>query len=251
MNELDEGLLAAITVYFADPATVQRFVEGIAGAIASIIEIEATNAAELLSIEVDTQILIDRWLRGVTGRVKGINGTTARHIEQIIIDGLNNDTPVETVAQEIIDKFTQFSVGRAMLIARTEVQGASNYAAWATYGQLAVPFKRWVAVLDDKTRDTHAEAHWQIQGIFDPFIIGAYEMMYPGDPAAPIREVANCRCTIVPEWNPERSIWRAEQVRAIWNRYLIRTAREESALFEAVRQQFDHQKDVVLSILGA
>jgi uncharacterized protein with gpF-like domain len=57
--------------------------------------------------------------------------------------------------------------------------------------------RTWVATLDDRTRDTHAEMDGQVVGMDEPFVSpSGAELMYPGDPNAPPEEVINCRCVV-------------------------------------------------------
>jgi hypothetical protein len=57
--------------------------------------------------------------------------------------------------------------------------------------------KMWRAILDERTRDSHWEADGQIAPLGGTFTVGGAQMGFPGDPRAPIREVANCRCRLV------------------------------------------------------
>ena len=56
--------------------------------------------------------------------------------------------------------------------------------------------KRWVAHHDERTRSSHLAANGQTVAIDDPFIVGGAALAFPGDPSAPMEEVANC---FVPE----------------------------------------------------
>lgn len=58
--------------------------------------------------------------------------------------------------------------------------------------------KRWVAHHDERTRHSHLAANGQTVAIDDPFIVGGAALAFPGDPSAPMEEVANCRCVMVP-----------------------------------------------------
>ena len=61
--------------------------------------------------------------------------------------------------------------------------------------------KKWIATLDARTRDSHAELDGQVVDIDQPFIThnrdgSLAEIMFPGDPSADGEQVWNCRCTL-------------------------------------------------------
>lgn len=57
---------------------------------------------------------------------------------------------------------------------------------------------RWVTVHDNRVRPTHVAADGQVQDLGTPFHVGDAHLLYPGDPAGPLKETANCRCILIP-----------------------------------------------------
>lgn len=57
---------------------------------------------------------------------------------------------------------------------------------------------RWVTVHDTRVRPSHVEADGQVQDLGTPFRVGDAHLLYPGDPAGPLKETANCRCILIP-----------------------------------------------------
>jgi uncharacterized protein YjiS (DUF1127 family) len=60
--------------------------------------------------------------------------------------------------------------------------------------------KQWVTILDNVTREAHAEADSQIVDVNDPYIVNGQSLMLPGDMSlgATIDNIINCRCSSVP-----------------------------------------------------
>lgn len=88
-------------------------------------------------------------------------------------------------------------------IARTETTSLFGYATQAKLASEGVPGRKWVPRLDARTRDSHRAASGQVVAVDEPFMVGGYAMMYPGDPAAPASETASCRCVMVAVRNYE------------------------------------------------
>lgn len=57
---------------------------------------------------------------------------------------------------------------------------------------------RWVTVHDNRVRPTHVAADGQVQDLGTSFHVGDAHLRYPGDPAGPLKETANCRCILIP-----------------------------------------------------
>ena len=57
--------------------------------------------------------------------------------------------------------------------------------------------KKWIATLDSRTRDAHADLDGETAAVDEAFHTADYgDIMYPGDPAAEPGNVYNCRCTL-------------------------------------------------------
>lgn len=89
----------------------------------------------------------------------------------------------------------------ARRIARTEVIGALNGGtlsgaqAWQDEsGESQV--KTWIATDDARVRETHDAADQQQQPLNEPFTVGGFPLMFPGDPSGPPQEVIQCRCAV-------------------------------------------------------
>jgi hypothetical protein len=94
-------------------------------------------------------------------------------------------------------------VNRATVAARTEAIGALNAGRTEAFKAIAeaepdVQFeKMWLATDDARTRKTHDAADGQRVPLDSTFIVGGFELEFPGDPSGPPQEVIQCRCTLL------------------------------------------------------
>jgi len=95
----------------------------------------------------------------------------------------------------------------AETIARTEVVGAMNGGTELAFRQSGVVAqKAWLAALDDRTRESHTEAHGQTVAVGADFVLTGGAGPAPGqitaDGGSVPEENINCRCTLVAVLGP-------------------------------------------------
>lgn len=113
----------------------------------------------------------------------------------------------DIVKKETILKFNKTNISRALTIAQMETQRASQLSAsieateFVKNGVVNRVLKSWNAVLDNVTRETHAEAESDYGNnpipIDEPFIVDGEELDYPGDESGSPENTINCRCSMV------------------------------------------------------
>lgn len=123
----------------------------------------------------------------------------SKHLDmtEAIIERINEDAMyiAETTKKNLdVPFFT--SPDRARLVAENETQSLFNLSEFDRAKEQGFKFKEWLAMLDEKTRETHAVADGQKVDIDTPFIVGNSLMMFPTDTSlgAPPEEIINCRC---------------------------------------------------------
>jgi len=91
-----------------------------------------------------------------------------------------------------------FSPERAALIARTELAQATNTGTFNGYKAAGVKKIRWLAKRDGRSGDRHHERmHGEEIELGERFTLpDGTRMRHPGDPSAPIKHTANCRCAV-------------------------------------------------------
>lgn len=118
----------------------------------------------------------------------------ANCVTQSILQGESIDELSKRIARD-----TCIDAGKSSLLyARTAMTGAQNAGRLERMkeaGEMGIEVqKQWIATLDNRTRDSHAEMDSEIVDPWEKFSNG---LMYPGDPNGDPREVYNCRCTMV------------------------------------------------------
>lgn len=90
------------------------------------------------------------------------------------------------------------AMNRLLTDIRTEVNAMCNLAVFCALADSGAKAKTWRAHKDELTRPTHAAANGQTVPINEPFIVGGYALMFPGDTSrgAPPQEIVNCRCVM-------------------------------------------------------
>lgn len=124
-----------------------------------------------------------------------------RILSQTVQKGIAEGLSADETAVAIQEAFTGVSANTAQMLAQTElttiVNERSLQAAIKSRGDASEPtYKVWQTMKDARVRVAHASAQSQTVPISQPFNVGGYSMMYPGDPSAPMRLVARCRCVM-------------------------------------------------------
>lgn len=126
---------------------------------------------------------------------KGINRKTAKELNAILLASRNEGVGASVIAERIMKRGI-LSKERALKIARTETVSAVNFGHLQSAKQSqVVTGKRWLAALDETTRETHEFAHRQERKLEEEFIVGGDSMLAPAQGSLP-EENINCRCTM-------------------------------------------------------
>jgi hypothetical protein len=143
-------------------------------------------------------------------------------INTIIHRGIDEGLSIPEIADDVSTVLTANQTeqwrNRAVTVARTETIGATNAGAFYGAADLARerqdpnPEKIWIATVGDgRTRETHQIADKQRVPLFEPFTVGGFSLMFPGDPSGPAHEVINCRCSILDVVAGEEVDWTDRQ----------------------------------------
>ena len=124
-----------------------------------------------------------------------------KRVNRSITQGIIQGESVDDITKRLVKDLCSQNERKMRTFTRTAITGAQN-AGRMEQMQDAVDSgikmkKKWLATLDDRTRDTHRDLDGQIQEVDDPFESDLGEIMFPGDPHAEPGNVFNCRCTVI------------------------------------------------------
>lgn len=126
-----------------------------------------------------------------------------RNFRSQITQGILQGESIPKIAERLATVVPDRNEKQMILHARTAMTSAQNGGRQERYKEaqaLGIKFKKvWLATLDGRTRDLHANLDGQAVNPDDDFEIDGYYIAYPGDPDAEPEMIYNCRCTMVTE----------------------------------------------------
>ena len=126
-----------------------------------------------------------------------VNEETGRLIIAEVQEAMRLGEGIRALQERIEKVFRLNDIVRSERIARTETLALASRGHLTVYQQSGVvEQKRWLATMDDRTRDDHLEANGQVVGLNEYFVVGGERIEAPGlgSPAQSIQ----CRCTVTP-----------------------------------------------------
>ena len=211
VREFGDSVNAAAGDYILNPKAITAASEG-----------KEITGQEGETIGVGTGI---KWFyeykQGVVQRVNDIMQDTANEVNNEVNEMLTqalSEVPQPSAGAfarrlrgELFQDRFVFSDHRASVIARTELTQAQNLGTFEGYKATGVKRIKWLAFSDGKSGDRHHERmNGKQVNIGEDFKTPlGNSMRFPGDSRAPIKETANCRCTVAAvigrdEWKHDR-----------------------------------------------
>lgn len=123
-----------------------------------------------------------------------------KRVRNAVTQGIIQGESIEEVGERLTSELATSNAKKMDMFARTAVNGAQNAGRMDRLHEaeeMGIEVrKKWLATLDQRTRDTHQALDGQEQPIDEPFVVDGMKIDYPGDPLAPPELVYNCRCTL-------------------------------------------------------
>lgn len=177
-----------------------------------IVEDIGTEALEDLGVSESFDVSNPAVVRFIERRAQRfaqeVNQTTWDELKASLAEGIDAGESLDELAARVEDVIGGRIRSSAETIARTETIGASNGGMLEAWKQSeVVEGKGWLAALDDRTRDTHQEAHNRYQDtpipLDDDFEVGGCSGPAPGQMGCAEEDI-NCRCTMTSAINERK-----------------------------------------------
>ena len=192
---------------------------------------DTKSAARLVSEDPD---ILPKWKINEKKDYKWNYSKAKNAVTQGIIQGES----VDEITKRLVSSLSAQNENKMRTFARTAITGAQNAGRLESLHDAQEEGikvkKKWLATLDNRTRDTHRDLDGQVQDVDDPFTSDLGDIMFPGDPNADPANTYNCRCTMiyVYEGIDRKSIRRDDEGQLVENM----TYREWEAMKEGTKQ---------------
>jgi len=125
-----------------------------------------------------------------------------KQINSQVFQGILQGESITDIAKRL-GNVTGMNESASIRNARTMVTAAENKgkqdSCEKAHEDGVLMVRKWIATLDERTREAHAELDGVEVEIDEPWENEYGEIMYPGDPAADPANTYNCRCTFITE----------------------------------------------------
>jgi len=190
-----------------------------------------------IEFDMDAPRVVDFISENAGSQSQLINGTTQKQLRATLSEGVAAREGQVDLIRRVQSVVEDATAARADMIARTETTRAAGFASEEAIGQAGFTEKEWMAVQDDRTRDTHREMDGQPAPVGVPFLSPSGDSaMYPGD-FSTAGENANCRCVVVTAESLSDKTLRV----AAWQAKAAQMGRVEATYARQLRSVFREQ----------
>lgn len=188
VKEIDDFEKAAIILFFTQQADLLTQIDKTRHKITDLSSSISSENFDQISIE-KQKIKLEKELTKLNQELNNLEANKSK-----------------IIAEEIEKKIENRGISRSELISSQNVGMAESFARnkEATLinddiSEIEIK-KKWVAILDSRTRPSHVSADNQVVEQNGKFIVGGHKADYPRDSTLPIEETINCRCVAYHFW---------------------------------------------------
>lgn len=179
---------------------IKAFRQGIRPVFTSIVDDIGTAAMDELGIGIAFDVKSPEAIRFLVQRsqrfAEQVNETTWNALQGSLSEGIDAGEGIDELARRVEQVMGDRIRSSAENIARTETIGALNGGTQLAWEQSdVVTGKEWLSALDERTRQTHSEAHGQRRRLSEDFNVGGGSGPHPGAIGL-ASEDCQCRCSM-------------------------------------------------------
>ena len=123
-----------------------------------------------------------------------------KRVQNAVTQGIVQGESIADIGKRLTSELATSNGSKMDMFARTAINGAQNAGRMDRLHEaeeMGIEVrKKWLATLDSRTRDAHADLDGQEAEVDEPFQSQLGPIMYPGDPLADPANTYNCRCTL-------------------------------------------------------
>jgi HK97 family phage portal protein len=245
-SAFDELLKDMLLVIEADKKTLKDFSEPFFRQ-ATGVGIKDMNSLVSGSFSIDSPDVL-AFIQSKTIRVTRIEDYQAELIRDAVAITFEEGGSYQDLYTDLQDVFN-FTASRARMIARNEIADAASGGRFLTLKGEGVERHEWVAEIDERTRDTHAECDGAEAVVGEVFEIT--ECRYPHDPDGPAEETIQCRCITLPiDDSGERKFALGSEERAAnWTAFVRTWSPIKTAYQRRLKRMFKEERDIILAMV--
>lgn len=122
-------------------------------------------------------------------------------VKDIVTQAILQGEGIPQITKKLAADLCTTNTNRMNTFARTSMTGAQNAGRVERMQEAneegIKTRKKWLATLDERTRDAHQELDGETAAPDEPFHSRLGDILFPGDPNADPANVYNCRCTLI------------------------------------------------------
>lgn len=198
----------ALSVIFDLDKFLSKWVGGLLGIDRAMLEAAGIEVWDELGRDDPMTQPADEVIIALADRENRLSGAGTKVWEAVkatLEEGIFKGETTEQLAARTRAKFSSIDRTRSIAIAKTETTVIYETARDMAFRAAGVQWKQWLCSGLGNERLTHLSANEQIVEVDSKFLVGGYEMTFPGDPDGPPQEVINCNCVTIAVAGPDQT----------------------------------------------
>ena len=212
-----ETLQGSVEEYLLGSGAAENWREVFVPLLSGVIEDQGKHWANTFGQQFNVRDLLgEKWFEDYQLQFsQPINQNTSDSLSELLQQAKREGWSTDSLSNRMGSMFKQWQTGdltpkdfdwleqrmpqyRLNGIARTEIMRAGNVGSAQLFEDWGAEEKEWLTTLDSRTRDSHRHMNGKVVPMDGYFNVNGHKMRYPLDSSAPVAEIVNCRCSLLP-----------------------------------------------------